>query len=202
MMTVPTRAMRRSRFSRRILLVIALAVAAVGCDKSEFIEHDDQALREHQECIDRKPVKAPSGWYRNQNITLDYRRLVPEPDPRRGVDMTYVARTYNKPERLEQLYYDATHGNQRAALFVCLGEASTRSFGRDAARYLASPACVAGGHCLVELQKLKFSAQTGSGNRLRHTFTTAFQKQARIEQVHQDLVVNVLALFAVGTDMQ
>jgi hypothetical protein len=136
----------------------------------------------------------PSGRYADQRITLPYDRIVPEPDPTQGVDQAEVLRTYRDPRRLEQLYYDATTGNPRAAWLVCQAEAGARFIGRQGAQHLHSLGCMTVMRCEVRFEQLPFSDATTSGQRMRRIIANAFVAESRRLQLTHEIIGHGLML--------
>ncbi|MCG8421215.1 MAG: restriction endonuclease fold toxin 5 domain-containing protein [Proteobacteria bacterium] len=180
-----------------LVLLAGLALTS-SCIERYVQDVDDQGNQESHACITNKPVPIPQGTYRDAGIVLDYQRLVPEPDPRVGLDVRYTSQVITTPERLEQAYYDAQHGNRRAALFVCIAEVGIRGYGRQLARALASKECATVIPCTSGFENLKLSKTTYSGRRLRGLLAQAFEKQARWEKLTNEVILNGLAIFAAG----
>jgi len=160
-------------------------------------EQDRQLARESARCPSPPSpatMVAPPGQYTDQGVSLPYDRIVPEPDPTRGVDNPEVMRTYTEPRRLEQLYYDAATGNHRAAWLVCQAEPGARSIGRQAAAHLHSLACLTVMSCRVQFDRLPFSTSTASGQRVRRIIADAFVAEAQRLRIRNEIIGHALTL--------
>lgn len=181
---------------QRLILSLVVATVAAACNSGKG-GLDSIAQREMVKCP-RYPtpgaVPPPPGVYINQGITLDYDKLVPESDPFRNVDVAYFEAMRTNPLRVEQVYYDAAHGNVRASWLICYAEAGIGSVGRNAARHLASLQCQTIYNCDVDFDKLPYSPTTASGIRIREIIGRAFQAEAARLRIQQELISHALTL--------
>lgn len=185
------------RPQRHRALTLALLLELSGC-MNGVARLDATAKRESMDCPippTRQTMIPPPGEYEDQGIRLEYDRLAPRPDPRKNVDMGYSREAVEDPRRLEQLYYDATSGNPRAAWFLCQFEVGVRNLGRAAARHLASLQCQTIHRCSVELEKLPFSQETASGRRVLTVVGDEFEAEAMRQRIEQSLISDALMLF-------
>jgi hypothetical protein len=183
-----------SRSGMATALVFALAL--IGCASGGGLPTSDpQFQQESARCGPPRTALPPSGDYADQGIRVRYDGLVPEPDPLRGVDADDLRDTVTNAKRLEQIYYDATHGNARAAWLLCQLEVGVRSGGRTAARDLASLSCQTIHHCSFHFDKLPFSKDTASGRRLLTIIGKAFEAEATRLAVQQEIIGKALAVF-------
>ncbi|WP_428263229.1 hypothetical protein [Haliangium sp.] len=145
------------------------ALAHAAClDRSDQL--DDQASAEMAACGRDpigQPVPAPPGDYLDQGVTIDYDLVVPLPDPTDSPDQRYGLALVSAPDSLEQLHYDAAHGNTRASWFLCIADAGARAAGRMIARYLARPQCQTFMVCRAALDELPWDPDLLSGLRMR-----------------------------------
>lgn len=180
-----------------------IILAITGCNGYVMVggKFDDTARAEAIACPklwEHETMVAPPGEYANPKITIDYDRLVPRPDPRKNIDMGYASYVKSNPEMVEQLYYHATHGNERAAWLICHVEVSARNLGRDMARFLNRASCQALLPCRDALRDAMppLSDETASGRRLLTFIGREFEKEAERIQIKQDLISNALNLIA------
>lgn len=177
-------------------------IATAGCNGQVVGgKFDDTARAEAAACPtlpDRETMVPPPGVYANPGLTIDYDRLVPRPDPRRNIDMGYANDVRSNPDMVEQVYYDATHDNERAAWLICYLEVNARNLGRDMARFLSRADCQALLPCKAGLRDAmpRISDQTASGLRLLTFIAQEFDKEAQRIKIKQDLILNALTLLA------
>ncbi|MDH5640332.1 MAG: hypothetical protein OEY28_03485 [Nitrospira sp.] len=168
------------------ILALTLVALVLGCAKPT-IKASPCPVGVHA-------ASAPPGAYIDQGALLDYDRLVPTPESRRSVDEGYNRHILENPGLFEQLYHDATHGNQRAAWLVCQLEATARSGGAAIARYLASLRCQTIVNCKIDLDKLPFSQTTASGQRILSELAAGLHAEAERLELQNELVSNTLVL--------
>jgi hypothetical protein len=165
-------------------------------------EPERAKIAQSPEDLSGYPDPAEGGPYVNQGLTLPYLRLVPYPDPRRGFDEDEVNTLLNDPRRMEQLYYDATHGIGRAAWLAVAFESRARDLAVEVAQsssiltprgleqaLLGTGYFRLGGH---------LSFNTKSGRRLYSVFLHTLAEQALKVQVSNQVIANAMALLQAG----
>jgi hypothetical protein len=180
---------------RMVALLAALVFNSSGCEVGTF---DAQAKREEKFCKDPDTltdVNPPLEAYEDQGLVLGYDRLVPRPNPRKGVDVGYSKAIFEDPASLEQLYYDASEGNERARWLLCIYEVVARQMGRTAARHLLSLKCQTIANCRVNFDAVPFSPDTESGIRLLEMMSDSFETTASRLGAEQALLTYGLTLF-------
>ncbi|WP_428262815.1 hypothetical protein, partial [Haliangium sp.] len=115
---------RRRRLPGWAAVGLAAAVAAVAlgacAGKHEYTKYDRQANEESLECARPPDLSPPAGRYEDRGVELDWDRLVNPRDPMsHDIDMGYVEAVIEDPDKLEQVYYEATHGHARASFLAC-----------------------------------------------------------------------------------
>lgn len=185
-----------TRALRYLSTFCAILFAVAGC--RVYGKYDSTARAEDKACLVPEELHAVEPPlvepFAGQGITIDYARLVPRPNPRKGVDMDYARTIQGDSQAVEQVYYDASQGNERARWLVCIYEVAARFMGREAARYLASLKCQTAVNCSVNFDALPFSEDTASGMRLLSQVGKAFDDQAKSAGLKQDLIANGLTL--------
>jgi len=145
-------------------------------------------------CPPLTQAKIDPGPYVDQGLVLPYDVLVPEPDPTKDPSLDEEKKLIDAPTRLEQLYFDASKGNYRAAWFVCQLEAGARVYiGEKWADDLNSLGCTFLYNCGLDTQ-LPFSKTTASGQRMRSVISEAFEKRAFDIKLARSLIGDVLTL--------
>lgn len=189
------------RVRRWIALSILIAVA--GCNGQIYVgaDLDEKARRESAACPRlpaRETMVPPPGVYANPRISIDYGKLVPRPDPRNNIDMGYADYVKANPHMVEQVYYDATHGSERAAWLICYLEVAARNLGRDLARMLSKLSCQLLLPCESALRDAMppISDQTASGRRLLGLIGNEFEQEATRIRIRQTLIADALALIS------
>ena len=180
------------------LALLVITVSSCGIHG----RYDAKGLREDRACrIPEKltTIDPPLGQHQNPGIALDYDKLAPRPDPRQGADLSYYQDAYNDPHSVEQLYYDASQGNERARWLICLMETTARFIGRESARYMASLNCQTLTSCRIHFDKLPFSHYTASGVRLLAEVGKGFKAQSIVEGAKQELIGHALVLLVGAT---
>ena len=171
--------------------VVAIAVVALGAcaGKHRYAKYDRQANQESRECTRPPDLTPPSGSYDDRGVEFDWDRLVNPSDPMsRDIDMSYVGAVVEDPDKLEQVYYDATHGHARASFLACQYEVGARAIGRNAARFLTSLECRSLLTCEFEAEKLPLSEETESGQRLLEFVAKEFEREATKQGAWDQLI--------------
>jgi Domain of unknown function (DUF4157) len=141
-----------------------------------------------------------SGPYADQGIVLPYDKLVGDEDPGKGFDEDEV-RSLVEPKRLEQLYYDATHGLGKAIYLVCNFESKLRLDAGEGVHYLHDVTTFSG---LVNIflgtgrYKPNLSPKTASGRRGFVIFAKAYAAESGDVQLSNTVLTNMLNLWAGG----
>ena len=185
---------------RLVALLVMLAFHASGCAVGTF---DAQAKREEKRCKDPDTltdVEPPLEAYEDQGLVLGYDRLVPRPNPRKGVDVDFSKAVFEDPASLEQVYFDASEGNERARWLLCIYEVVARQMGRTAAQHLMSLKCQTIANCRVNFDAVPLSQDTESGIRLLEMMSDSFETTASRLGAEQALLTYGLTLF-VGIKM-
>lgn len=170
--------------------VLVLVTAMSACSGAHrYTEYDRQGIEESHECVKPPDIEPPPGTYENQGLDLDWDRLVHPEDPMsRDIDMRYALQVSEDPEKLEQVYYAATHEHARASFLACQYEVGARVVGRNAARHLTSFECRAILTCDFKAEKLPFSEDTASGERLLTFIAQAFEREAEKQGAFDQLI--------------
>jgi hypothetical protein len=175
------------------LCATTIALGLFGCVSGGGpLTLDTQAQQESARCGTPETASPPPGDYADQGLRVRYDKLAPEPDPLSNVDANAVRDTVTDAKRLEQIYYDATHGHLRAAWLLCQLEAGARGGGRAAAEQLASLSCQTTRNCSFRFDQLPFSKDTASGRRLLTIIGREFEAQATRRTVQQEIIGKAL----------
>lgn len=184
-------------------LALSILIAIAGCNGQIYVgaDLDEKARRESAACPRlpaRETMVPPPGVYANPRITIDNGKLVPRPDPRNNIDMGYADYVKANAHMVEQVYYDATHGNERAAWLICYLEVAARNLGRDLARMLSKLSCQLLLPCESALRDAMppISDQTASDRRLLGLIGDEFEQEATRIRIRQTLIADALALIS------
>ncbi len=195
----PLSGKRTRRTWARLLafILVVLTGVAGGCPSDdEYAEYDQQATEEAAQCTLSPASAPPPGSYQDRGIQVPWGRLMHSRD-RRTIDQASFGRFLRDPDNVEQLYYDASQGDARAAYAVCQVEAAARLIGRNLARYLTDLKCTAIVHCDIDFKKLPLSDETASGTRLLTFIGKELEVEAARRGAWQELIGYALVL-AVG----
>ncbi|WP_284744918.1 hypothetical protein [Amycolatopsis sp. RTGN1] len=167
-------------------------------------EQEAERVKRSPEDLSGYPDPAVSGPYLDQGIVLPYDKLVPIPDPRKGYDAEEVSRVLKEPPRLEQLYYDATHGQGRAAWLAVVFESRVRELAAGAVHAVSDPFDLRGlenilfGTIGFDFGRYGFSPHTASGRRMFIVFAQAYADEARDVRLFVTVLNNLLSLAGAG----
>jgi hypothetical protein len=167
-------------------------------------EQEAERVKRSPEDLSGYPDPAVSGPYLDQGIDLPYDKLVPIPDPRKGYDAREVSRVLEEPPRLEQLYYDVTHGQGRAAWLAVVFESRVRELAAGAVHAVSDPFDRRGlenilfGTIGFDFGRYGFSPHTASGRRMFIVFAQAYADEARDVRLFVTVLNNLLSLAGAG----
>jgi len=140
--------------------------------------------------------------YRNQGKWIHYDNIVSNEtlinsNSRVGHDLQEMARIAKEPSAMEQVYYDAAHGNRKAQWLVAQFEGVATGIGAQIARELNSlDSLVISKE--VNQEKIPFSAETASGKKLLGLMAKGYEKEARRLHFRNEVIGYTFMLLMAG----
>ncbi len=140
--------------------------------------------------------------YRNQGKRIQYDSVVSNealgnPNSRDGYDLQEMARIAKDPNAMEQVYYDAAHGNRKAQWLVTQYEGVATGLGAQIARELNSLESLVISK-EVNPEKIPFSTETASGKKLLGLMATGYEKEARRLHFRNEVIGYTFMLLMAG----